>query len=65
MPEQAAKLAERLATMGREQLIRTLRKMPCPFTVDFTEEFLDTVSTERLRHIALAAALHARRAPVA
>jgi hypothetical protein len=32
--------------------------MRCPFNLDFTDEFLDSVSVERLRHIVLGACLH-------
>ncbi len=54
----ADQLACELAQMDRETLIETLREMKCTFDLDFTNEFLDSVSIERLRHIALGASLH-------
>jgi hypothetical protein len=44
--------------MDREELILVLRGMHCTFPMDFTEEYLQTVSVERLRHIVLAAGAH-------
>lgn len=48
----------RLASMGRVELIGLLREMRCTFPMDFTEEYLQDVSVERLRHIVLAACMH-------
>lgn len=44
--------------MGREELTRHLQRLHCEFDLDFTDEFLDSLSLERLRHIVLAAMLH-------
>ena len=55
-------LAAKLATMDREGLICILRTMRCTFPLDFTEEFLQTVGVERLRHIVLAAAVREQKA---
>ena len=57
--EAADQLAKQLAQMDREGLVDTLRSMQCKFEMDFSDEFLDSVSIERLRHITLAASLHA------
>jgi hypothetical protein len=35
-----------------------LHRLRCRFQLDFTDDFLESVSLERLRHIALAASLH-------
>jgi len=51
-------LAEQLTQMDRRSLIYLLRGMHCQFEMDFTDEFLMSISLERLRHIVLAAALH-------
>jgi len=51
-------LAEELAHMDRRSLIRRLRSLRCSFELDFTDEFLQQISLERLRHIILAASLH-------
>ncbi len=52
------KLTRELAEMGREELTRHLQRLHCEFDLDFTDEFLDSLSLERLRHIVLAAMLH-------
>lgn len=51
-------LAKTLATMQREQLIQVLRDTKYPFSMDFSDEYLQAVSVESLRHIVLAASLH-------
>ncbi|MBN1553805.1 MAG: hypothetical protein JXA11_03615 [Phycisphaerae bacterium] len=56
------RLITRLASMDREGLIRLLLNMRCTFPMDFTEEFLHTISEERLRHIVLAAFAHQHKA---
>ena len=58
VPQSVDQMASRLARMDRDGLVRTLRQMRCNFNLDFTEEFLASISVERLRHITLAAALH-------
>ncbi len=44
--------------MDREGLIETLRRMRCEFPMDFTDDYLASLSIERLKHIVLAASLH-------
>ncbi len=51
-------LARIVAEMDRDGLIDMLNRMECTFRIDFTEEFLRTVSLEKLRHIVLSASLH-------
>ncbi len=59
MDDQAAKGSrERLGAMERDQLVDFLRHLACTFEVDFTDEFLATLSLQELRHIAAEAALH-------
>ena len=53
-------LARTVAEMDRDGLIRMLTRMECAFRLDFTDEFLRSVSLERLRHIVLSAGLHPR-----
>jgi len=53
-------LVKRIAEMDRDCLVHFLRGLDVNFTVDFTDEFLDTVTLEHLRHITLAAALRAK-----
>lgn len=52
-------LVRRLGRMGRGELIKTLRGLHCAFRLDFTDEYLKSMSVERLRHVILAAGLHA------
>ena len=59
------KLARRLRDMDRPALVRMLRKLECGFEMDFTDEFVASLSLTRLRHIVLAAYLHARNAEAA
>ena len=49
-----------MAGMDRDELIRTLQGIRCPFKMDFTKEFLNSISLERLQHIVLAASLRER-----
>jgi hypothetical protein len=56
-------LPAKVADMDRPQLIETLRSLHCDFCLDFTDDFLQSASMERLRHIVLAAALHTRNVP--
>ena len=61
----SAKYVERqvtsVAALGREELKRRIRNFPSRFKMDFTEEYLDKISIERLRHILLAALITAKR----
>ena len=52
------RLITRLSSMKREELILLLSGMQCTFPLDFTEDYLQSVSVERLRHIVLAASVH-------
>ncbi len=51
-------LADKIGCMGRPDLIQTLRGLQCDFQIDFSDDFLETLSIERLKHIVLAASLH-------
>jgi len=48
-----------LRAMNRPDLVSVLHDLKCSFKLDFTEEFLNSISLDRLRHIVLAAKLHA------
>ena len=56
----AEKLAAKLAGMSKPQLKRQLLSLKAGFPLDFTEEFLDSLSSDKLRHILLAARLNSR-----
>jgi len=51
--------------MDRFRLIRFLTQMRCSFELDFTREYLETISVDQLRHIVLAACQHATSLPKA
>ena len=54
-------VAEKIQRMDRNRLVRMLRGMQCDFEMDFTDEYLQSVSLDRLKHIILAASLHAHK----
>ena len=56
---QIDRLAAMIGRMDRKSLIRALRCLKCSFDIDFSDEYLDSLSLERLQHILLSAALHA------
>lgn len=58
--ERMDELVIRLVHMDRPALIAALKAMDCGFPVDFTEEYLDSISLERLKHIVLVASLRDR-----
>ena len=41
--------------MGREQLKKRIRSFKGRFKMDFTEDYLNRLSVDRLRHVLLAA----------
>ncbi len=56
----AAELAAELAALNRHQLVPRLLDFPSPTQLDFTEDYLDHLTTDQLRHILLAAMLYLR-----
>jgi hypothetical protein len=49
-----------ISALGREELKRRIRNFHGRFKLDFTEDYLNRISVERLRHILLAALLTAK-----
>jgi len=49
-----------IAAMKRHQLVRMLRRMNCGFNVDFSDRYVNSLSIDRLRHVALAASMKMR-----
>jgi hypothetical protein len=47
--------ATSIGTLGREELKRQIRNFKARFKLDFTEDYLNSASVDRLRHILLAA----------
>jgi hypothetical protein len=52
--------ATSIAALGRNELKRRIRNFRGRFKLDFTEDYLNTMSVERLRHILLAALVNAK-----
>ena len=59
MPVEADRdIISTIASMRRPQLITLLRKMRCGFDIDFSDEYINSMNLDHLRHIALAASMH-------
>jgi hypothetical protein len=52
--------ATSIAALGRSELTRRIRDFRGRFKLDFTEDYLNNLSVDRLRHILLAALINAR-----
>ncbi|MHC4212179.1 MAG: hypothetical protein ACYSWP_02280 [Planctomycetota bacterium] len=48
-----------IASLGRNELKRRIKTFRGRFKLDFTEEYLNKLSVDRLRHILLAAVINA------
>jgi len=48
-----------IAELSREELVLALLHFPGTFKFDFTEEYLQSITTDQLRHMLMAAYLHA------
>lgn len=53
--------ATSIAALGRVELKRRIRNFKGRFKLDFTDDYLNRLSVDRLRHILLAALMTARR----
>ncbi len=56
--------ATSIAVLGRDELKRRIRNFRGRFRLDFTEDYLNNLSVDRLRHILLAALINARPQPL-
>ena len=52
--------ATSIAALGKDELKRRIKNFRGRFKLDFTEEYLNKLSVDRLRHILLAALINAR-----
>jgi len=52
--------ATSIAALGRDELKRRVRSFRGRFKLDFTEDYLNALSVDRLRHILLAALINAK-----
>ena len=53
----------RISRMNAQGLMDYLGRLDCEFKMDFSEEYLSSISIERLRHIAFAASFIASNFP--
>ena len=49
-----------VAVLGRDELTRRIRGFRGRFKLDFTEDYLNKISVDRLRHILLAALINTK-----
>lgn len=49
-----------IAVLGRRELKRKIKNFRGRFKMDFTDDYLDRIDIDRLRHILLAALLNAK-----
>ncbi len=52
--------ATSIAALGRNELKRRIKNFKGRFKLDFTEEYLNNLSVDRLRHILLAAIINGK-----
>ncbi len=52
--------ATSIATLPRPELKKRIKNFRGSFKLDFTDDYLDRISLDRLRHILLAALLNAK-----
>jgi len=57
--EQFEQTATSIASLDKEELTRRIRNFRGRFKLDFTENYLNSLSVDRLRHILLAALVSA------
>ena len=53
-------IATSIATLGRNELTKRIKNFRGRFKLDFTEDYLNNLSVDRLRHVLLAALINAR-----
>ena len=53
--------ATSIASLGRNELTSRIRNFRGGFKLDFTDEYLNKLSVDRLRHILLAALINAKQ----
>ena len=52
--------ATSIAALGKDELKKRIKNFRGQFRLDFTEDYLNNLSVDRLRHILLAALVNAR-----
>ena len=61
MSQDMQDIADRVASLSRAELVVMLKSKRCGFRMDFTDEYLRSISLTRLRHIVIAASLQEAR----
>jgi hypothetical protein len=62
-PGQFDQIAASLTALGRDDLKKRIKDFRGRFKLDFSDDYLDALSLERLRHILLAALINGRAEP--
>jgi hypothetical protein len=60
---EAEQVAASLADLGRDDLKNRIKNFRGRFKLDFSDDYLDALSLDRLRHLLLAALINARAEP--
>jgi hypothetical protein len=60
LPEELEQLADEIQRMDRRMLLAQLTAGGFDFDLDFTDDYLNQCSVNQLRHILMAARLHAQ-----
>jgi hypothetical protein len=53
-------MATSIAALGKEEIKKRIKNFRGRFKLDFSDDYLDALSADRLRHILLAALINAR-----
>jgi len=61
--EQLDQRITQAASMGKIGLVQAIRNMQCGFPLDLSDDYLNGLSLERLRHLYLALLMFARPQP--
>ena len=60
LKEDFEQTATSIAALGKDELKKRIKNFRGRFRLDFTEDYLNNLSVDRLRHILLAALVNAR-----
>ncbi len=60
---EAEQVAASLAELGRDDLKKRIKNFRGRFKLDFSDDYLDALSLDRLRHLLLAALINAKAEP--
>jgi hypothetical protein len=60
---QFEQLATSIAALGRDELKKRIKTFHGRFKLDFSDDYLDSLSLDRLRHILLAALINGKSNP--